>query len=537
MPTKRPVTHKARSAADRKAYEAFLAACDTVRRATAGAREPESAVERERRIKHLASDFELWANYYFAHLIDAGFAEFQLAAVRRVLAKAGIHVWEWPRGHAKSILGDVMLTMYLLATGRLYGVVLTSNTLEKAKGLLADIRVELSANQRWIDDYGYLPIEGAWASEHFQIKGDIGFWAFGRKQSPRGIRIGANRPNLAICDDLDDQELCRNQKRVRDVVKWVREDLYGTRDIAHESWLLVSGNRIHPQSCLAHIVGDLEVGDKPNPKVSHSKVFALQDPKTGKMSLGPDAVPAWRQRFTREQVERAMADLGSDAAAMREYFHQHSEEGVVFKPEWFTYRERLPLKSYEQIVVYGDPSWKDTQASDYKAIAAVGRVGKSYRGDRAKPGEVHVLRAWVRRASVLAMVQAFYDFLDEFGRGARYYIEAGLMQDLLFRDEFIAEGDARGHQLPIRLDKRKKPDKVTRVENLGPLMERGLLCLSESLRNDQDGKRLRDQFLGFPHVNDDGPDAVEGGVSLLQKVARSTGAGPRGGTYSKSRRS
>ena len=534
---KRPLTHKARSARERKEYEAFLAACDNVRKATTAAREPESAVERERRIKHLAVDFERFAKYYFAHLIDSDFGYFHREGVARVLAKAGIHVWEWPRGHAKSITGTVMLPLYLLATGKLFGLVLSSNTLEKAKGLLADIRAELSANQRWIDDYGSLPVEGAWASEHFQIKGDVGFWAFGRKQSPRGIRIGPNRPNLAITDDIDDQELCRNQKRVRDVVKWMREDLYGTRDIARQSWLLVIGNRIHPQSCLAHVVGDLEVGDKPNPKVRHSKVFALQDPATGKMSLRPDAVPAWRERFTREQVEQAMEDLGSETAAMREYFHQHSEEGVVFQPEWMTYAERLPLKSYEQLVVYGDPSWKDTEASDFKAIAAVGRVAKTYRGDRAKPGEIHILRAWVRRTSALAMVQAFYDFFEEFGRGARYYIEAGLMQDLLFRDEFVAEGHARGYQLPIRLDKRKKPDKVTRVENLGPLMERGLMKFCERLRNDQDGKRLRNQFLGFPHVEDDGPDACEGGVSLLQKVARSSGAGPRGGGYTKSKRS
>ncbi len=523
---------KAASKQERDTYDAFRERLAYVAAATGDELiSDETAAERDRRVRELRKDFQTFCQYYFAHLIDADFAYFHRDGVKRVLAKAGIHVWEWPRGHAKSIVATVMLILYLLATGRLRGVVLSSNNLEKAIGLLSDVRAEIEANERWRHDYGALEVPGAWRAEHFQLRGGMGFWAFGRKQSPRGVRVSAKRPNLIICDDIDDKELCRNQKRVRDVVAWMREDLYGTRDIAYESWMLVVGNRIHPQSCLAHVVGDLEPGDKPNPDVAHSKVYALQHPDTREMDLGLEAEPAWKERFTREQVETAMRELGSEAAAMREYFHQHSEPGIVFKPEWLQWCEKLPAKSYDQINVYGDPSWKDTQASDYKAIVAVARVGPAYRGERAKPGDLHVIAVWIRRTSALAMVQAFYDFWEEIGRGARYYIEANLMQDLLFRDEFKAEGRARGHQMPIRLDKRKKPDKVTRIENLGPLLERGLLRFCRHLQNTPDFKRLKDQLLGFPHVNDDGPDALEGAVSLIQKLARGTGTGPRSGGY------
>ena len=63
------------------------------------------------------------------------------------------------------------------------------------------------------------------------------------------------------------------------------------------------------------------------------------------------------------------------------------------------------------------------------------------------------------------MVRWVYDLWESLSEDAAVtiYMEANFMQDTIL-DEFQREGDARGYQLPIMPDKRKKPDKFARVE-------------------------------------------------------------------------
>ena len=67
-------------------------------------------------------------------------------------------------------------------------------------------------------------------------------------------------------------------------------------------------------------------------------------------------------------------------------------------------------------------------------------------------------------------------------------------------------------------DKRNKPDKVERIENLSAFTERGRIRFNKALKHSPDMQELRQQFLGFPDApHDDGPDAVEGGIYKLNK--------------------
>ena len=59
----------------------------------------------------------------------------------------------------------------------------------------------------------------------------------------------------------------------------------------------------------------------------------------------------------------------------------------------------------------------------------------------------------------------------------RYWMESNLIQDLLI-DEFAKEGAIRGHQIAITKDKRKKPDKFSRIESMQPLFERGFVVFN-----------------------------------------------------------
>lgn len=72
-------------------------------------------------------------------------------------------------------------------------------------------------------------------------------------------------------------------------------------------------------------------------------------------------------------------------------------------------------------------------------------------------------------------------------------------------------------------DKRKKPDKLQRIEAVSPLWERGFVYYNEALKGMPDMEVGIEQTLALERgsrVHDDAPDADEGAIWLLQRNAR-----------------
>lgn len=96
------------------------------------------------------------------------------------------------------------------------------------------------------------------------------------------------------------------------------------------------------------------------------------------------------------------------------------------------------------------------------------------------------------------------------------------MQDIIL-DEFAAEGNIRGYQLPILPDKRSKPEKIQRIEAVSPLWERGFVFYNEAIKDSPDMQVGIEQTLALERgsrVHDDAPDADEGAIWYLQRSTR-----------------
>lgn len=513
---------------ERKEYQHWLELKEQIRTATVAPSNEKPEAQRKR-VKKLLSSFADFCEYYFPHYVQSPFGWFHLEAARAIEDDPNIFaVLEWPREHAKSVFADVMLPMFLKAKGELTGMMIASANGEKANGLLGDIQAELMDNERYIQDFGEQYRLGDWQNGSFTTADGCGFWAFGRGQSPRGTRKIEKRPNYGVVDDIDDSIIVRNDERVRDAVDWVLGDFFGAMSIKGAR-LIIAGNRIHKKAILAHLVGDVELDDKVNPKIKHIKVYAIQQAKGGSKQArqegSPDkGVSAWPERYSIKELMDKMEKMGW-RNSRREFFHQHIEEGFVFKQEHIIWAEPQALSKYDSLITYNDPSFKDTKSNDYKFIVLLGRHGKY----------IDVLKAWGRQTNTGAMVAAHYD-LHEYCNGnlCRHYMEANFMQDMLL-SEYDREGEERGYMLPIRPDKRKKPDKYGRIENLSPLCERKILRFSSAEKNDPDMQTLVQQFLGFPFCADDGPDAVEGGVSKLDKISAGGAVTARTGGYNRNK--
>lgn len=220
----------------------------------------------------------------------------------------------------------------------------------------------------------------------------------------------------------------------------------------------------------------------------------------------------WKENYKKEEIERTKRKIGT-INFFREYMNSPSVEGTIFKDEYFKYQPILPLKKYRRIIAYTDPSWKSTTKNDYKATILVGKT---------KTGEYHVLKVFAAQTSVKTMVNWHYE-IDQFINSevpVRYFMEANFVQDLLL-SEFKKEGIARGgNQIPITPDKRKKPDKYSRIEAMQPLFERGEVIFNIEEKGTKGMEVLVEQLLAIEpgsKVHDDAPDALEGAIWLLNR--------------------
>ena len=467
----------------------------------------ETFAERQNRIEKLLQNFDKFCKYYFGHFMDSDFAWFHNKAADKIINSPDLlAVLEWPREHAKSIFADVMMPMFLKAKKELSGMMIASANEKKAAGLLGDIQGELMFNQRYIADFGDQYSLGNWQDGHFVTSDGVGFWAFGRGQSPRGTRKSEKRPNYCVVDDIDDAVIVRNGERVQDAVDWVLGDLYGAMP-NKASRLIIAGNRIHKKSILAHLVGDIEPDDPKRKDIWHQKVFALENPRTRKKDMSEAGKPAW-PRYTRAELLKKMNRQGY-RIGLREFFHEHIVEGKTFREEHLPWVQPTQLSEYDQLITYNDPSYKANRTSDYKAIVLIGRAGRYF----------DILKCFVRQCTTAEMVRGHYNIASLIPErlACKHYMEANFIQDLML-EEYWREGEARGALMRIRGDKRHKPDKETRIENLTPFAEQGFIRFNMNEKQSPDMQELRNQFLGFPDAeHDDGPDAVEGAVFMLNQ--------------------
>ena len=470
----------------------------------------ETAVEKERRIRRLQKDYAAFCEYYFPHFLQqrdkvtgevvriVHNAPFHNAAALKVKNTPNLKaVFKWPRGHAKSTHMDIFTPLWLMFQPKrlIDFMVVVGKSEDSANRLLGDIQAELGYNKRIIADYGKQMSMGDWTEGEFTTKDGVHFLACGRGQSPRGLRKRESRPDYIVIDDLDDDELCRNPRRVREMTDWVKEALFGALDVGRGRFIMV-GNLISKTSVLADICKTKGV------HVSEVK------------AVDGEGNPVWREKWTKEEA-RAYAEFVGYRAWEKEMMHNPIIEGTVFKQEWIKYAKRPAWRDFDELVLYIDPSWKSKKTNDTKAAKLWGKY----------KSQLWHLRAFVRKASVAELVRWCYDLYEwslEQNIPIRFMMEASFMQDIIL-DDFTIEGNLRGYQLPITGDKRKKPDKFQRVEAISPLWERGFVFYDLSQKEDPDMQAGIAQTLAFEKGmsgNDDAPDADEGAIWQLQRTTR-----------------
>lgn len=500
---------------ERRTYDDWKLFCDQVQDSTA-VNVSETPEQQKYRITRAKKDYNYFVKTYFPIYADVDCAGFHIKAANRIVLQKRpdddpnlIAVLEWPREHAKSVHADILIPMWMMAQGTLNGMILMGKNDDDATNLLGDIQAQLQNNSLYIHDFGEQYNFGDWQSGDFTTKSGIRFLAIGRDQSPRGARKGQRRPNYAVVDDIDDDELVNNQKRVKKIIKRIMGALYFALD-TRGGTLVVAGNRIHAQSVLAHMVGDIKPGAPKKDKIYHSKIFAI-DPATGQ--------PAWHQRYTLAMINSKLAASGMHGRT--ELFHENHVEGDIFKDSMLHWAKMWHLlHRYKVIVGYFDPSFEDNATSDFKAV----RLWGGYE-TQSKDWQRHLLKCFVRRAPIIDAFEWMSTVEDKLpaGVGILWYMEKQFItrpiNDALFEHNKKRK-KAGKKELVVLTDGRKKENKYVRIVKMQPayINNENFFNLEEMHNPDmvEGNNQLKGIEPGYK-TPDDAPDADEAAWYFLDQ--------------------
>ena len=201
------------------------------------------------------------------------------------------------------------------------------------------------------------------------------------------------------------------------------------------------------------------------------------------------------------EQKRLMGSL----AFNREKQNDPVDEEGFFQEAWFRFYHPAALTGMDLIVAgFFDPSIGIGETSDYKAVLTVGLERREM--------IFYVLDAYIRRGTLDEALRAAFIRHEQWNYWL-FGVEDNLFQKLLLR-EFDRLSKERGVILPVR-GVTAKTAKETRISRLSALVERGQIRFCRGQGN-QD--LLLEQLLYFPAktVHDDGPDALEGAVRLLE---------------------
>lgn len=432
-----------------------------------------------------------------------------------------------PRGGAKSTLGSVCYVLRAALEGWEDYIWIVSDTKWQAEKHLGHVRAELENNQRLSEEYPHSCGRGQrWQKNALQLKNEVVIECYGTGQKVRGNRVGAKRPTLIVCDDIENDlhvESPRQHERSRD---WFQTALVNSGD--HQTNFLNLATALHRDALavrLCHTPG------------WESRVFRS-------IVQWPTNMALWKE-WERIYAEECSDSAGRDAWNFYQTHQRAMDEGhQVLWPDWEKLYDLMkmrvergeaaferekqnsptdPSRSEWPAAYFDDHIWFDQWPRDprFKALALDPSKGRDSRhGDYSafvvlmldRQGVVYVAADLAHRDATQIVADGVR-LCREHGINV-LGVEANQFQELL-ADDFIDELTRQKIDGCTPYKIHNTVPKPVRIRRIGPWLSRRKLrflldCPSTEMLIDQ----LRDFPLG---AHDDGPDALEMALRLVEE--------------------
>ncbi|MBT5551711.1 MAG: phage terminase large subunit [Nitrospina sp.] len=427
--------------------------------------------------------------------------------------KGGKEALAAPRGNAKSTLSTLILPLWCIAGEKKKFIVIISDTTEQAEEFLDGIKSELEANERLREDFPEACGSGrTWKKTKLITENGISVRCWGKRKRLRGARHGNRRPDLVICDDLEDDENIDSPEQREKDRKWFFKAVMkvGGRYTVY----VVIGTILHYDSLLARLLKRPGWnGKKWKAIISWSSSQLWEKWESIYTSRTLDADDKAEKYFFRHQKEmlRGTRVLWPEAESyyylmtMRvsdgpAYFDSEKQnepvnpEDCLFQEEWFRFMpEPVGIQKETKFYCAIDPSMGGSSRKADPSAIIVGALQPD--------GIIDIIQADIQKRHPDAIMETLFVYHQQY-RFERIAIEEVQFQQL-FKDHVIKEGAKRKLYPPIE-GVRPINDKTLRISKLQPHIKNGLI----RFRRNQNV--FLEQLKYFPKAShDDGPDALE----------------------------
>lgn len=496
---------------DKLAYERYMEKLDRIRDAN-HVNLNETPVEKKKRIERAKRDYKFFVEYYFPHYATSECADFHIESAEWIKRHRDCIDGEiWARAHAKSTHMDIMIPFWLWMNNEIDVMLLVGKSADDAKVLLSDLQAEFEANPQIIADFGEQKKLGDWADGNFVTKNGVAFFSKGRGQSPRGLRYRNKRPNLIVIDDIDDDEIAENPKRVAKVMKWLFGALHGAFD-NNGARMIFANNLIHPEGIIAKVIEKLKALAKKKKNIRVKFVNALDE----------SGNPSWPQKYTKEYFQEKMEVVG-DYAFQTEQMNNPQTEGKIFKDDQFQWCPIPRIDHFECICGHWDVAYAGTPSGDYNAVKVWG----------LKDHKFYLIKAFVRQCKMAVAIQWMIDYEKTLPPGIKvqWRFESQFWNDAV-KDTINEVVELNDSEFYLTQCEREVRDKFSRITSLQPYYQQGRIYFNINEKFNIDMQTGNNQLKAIEpgySTKDDSPDADEGAISYLKNFIKSNNPLPATG--------
>lgn len=426
-----------------------------------------------------------------------------------------------PRMHGKTTIISLALPLYCLAYKLKWFILMVGEGSSTSKQNLASLVTELEENDLLLQDFPHLlpkrdgknQVE-KWTDDQIVVASGAMVWAKGMGSRMRGLKRGAKRPDLGIVDDPESPETCASfVTRIRHR-KWFGGTFLG---LGSDDWdIYVISNLPHHDCLVAHLLRSKEWDAKLYRAIN---IPRREDERYPIGNTRTDGCPLWPVVWPMERLDAYKADptVGELGFAREMMGDPRDEKDKPFDTKTFATFEWVGptmLKDYSQFAIFIDPTGGE-KPGDLK------RGRKDWAcwvlGGRHKDGFIDIFDLRMSRKLPDQQYEGVIDMYAAWTGMIKHTIKVGAEENIaknLIGPELNRRARIRG-LYPSIYEQHQTHNKVQRILGSQPLIAAGTVRWRKDLLAKH--PTYFGQYDDFPGDHEDGPDATEALIRMLEK--------------------
>ena len=282
--------------------------------------------------------FLYFFHFYYAHYVQYPTADFQKEIIHYLESSPNKNLYVCAfRGSGKSTMITTAYPIWaILGKQQKKFVMIFTQTKIQAKQHMMNIRTELEGNKVLMSDLGPFQEESdEWGSYSLVFKKHgARITVASTEQSIRGIRHNQHRPDLFICDDVEDVQSTKTREGRNKTYNWLRGEIIPAGD--RNTRLIIVGNLLHEDSLLMRIKAEVKNEET-------SGVFKLYP------LIDDNGNCLWSGKYPdQEALNEEKKKVANENAWQREYLLRIiPDDDQVIYPEWIQYYDELPGEKHK----------------------------------------------------------------------------------------------------------------------------------------------------------------------------------------------